>query len=140
MQVPDTMLLTREKCLELSRLGPRMAQADLPAWTVLAAFLVDVRHQVLPSPPAMQPARRREHHIAYMCVTVPEDVGCVPQVQQGQDVPFGPYVRALPEASRCVLEWSASEVSRHGTVGQPTRPAAATARLLHTRLLRQVVV
>ena len=45
-QVPDSMLLTRERCLELSRLGSKMAAADLPTWTVLAAFLVDVSDQV----------------------------------------------------------------------------------------------
>ena len=45
-QVPDAMLLTKERCLELGRLGPALAAADLPAWTVLAAFLVDIADQV----------------------------------------------------------------------------------------------
>lgn len=46
LQVPDNMLLTRERCLELSRLGPRLAAADLPSWSILAAFLVDTSDQV----------------------------------------------------------------------------------------------
>ena len=47
------MLLTRERCLELSRLGPKMAAADLPTWTVLAAFLVDVSDQARTSGPSL---------------------------------------------------------------------------------------
>lgn len=64
--------------MELSRLRTQLQAADLPAWTILALFLVDVQDQL----------------------------------HQGLKPPFGPYVRALPASSRCVLEWSPEEV-RH---------------------------
>ena len=74
------MLLTKERCTQLSRLQQQLEAADLPAWTVLALFLVDVDDQL----------------------------------KQGLNPPWGPYVRALPETSRCVLEWSPAEVRVKG--------------------------
>ena len=82
-QVPEGMLLTKERCTQLSRLRAQLEAADLPAWTVLALFLVDVDDQL----------------------------------RQGKDPQWGPYVRALPEASRCVLEWSPEEVCAAGSRG-----------------------
>ena len=76
------MLLTKERCTKLSRLHQQLEAANLPAWTVLALFLVDVDDQL----------------------------------KQGLSPPWGPYVRALPQASRCVLEWSLEEV-RAGCLG-----------------------
>ena len=42
LQVPESLLLTPELCLQHSRLAPVLADADLPDWSLLAVYLVDV--------------------------------------------------------------------------------------------------
>ena len=42
LQVPEALLLTPELCLQHSRLAPVLADAELPEWSLLALYLVDV--------------------------------------------------------------------------------------------------
>ena len=76
MQVPESLLLTPELCLQYSRLAPVLADADLPVWSLLAVYLVDV------------------------------DTAAEENIQ----LPWSPYVSALPRVSGCVLEWTPEQV------------------------------
>lgn len=42
LQVPESLLLTPQTCLQHSRLAPLLADANLPDWSLLALYLVDV--------------------------------------------------------------------------------------------------
>ncbi|KAK9792693.1 hypothetical protein WJX73_002523 [Symbiochloris irregularis] len=42
LKVPENLLLTPELCLQHCRLAPVLADADLPAWSLLALYIVDV--------------------------------------------------------------------------------------------------
>ena len=76
LKVPEDLLLTPELCLQHSRLAPVLEGTDLPAWSLLALYLIDV------------------------------DIAAEADIQ----LPWSPYVSALPRQSGCILEWTPEQV------------------------------
>ena len=69
LQIPDSLLLTAEKAVAECCIGSLLKEANLPDWTVLATYLVELWDQHTQG----QPSSYWAQYIALL----PEDTGCI---------------------------------------------------------------